>query len=229
MAVDYTTQSEVEGHLGLSSGDLDNQFVDVLADSVKDFIHRFCGKKDGQDNVIFKRRFDGDDLSSETRYYDGNSLKTLEIDDYQQDSITSLIVDEDPIQDGDYFQYPANEDYGTRIELNQTTKPTNQNGLSIYDQDHYIFVEGQQVVEVTADFWYSNTPPKAIKAAATMLVSALVKDKLKGDVRAIDRESLGDYSVSYSKLTDLADRVGAKEFLMQYKRGSSKIAPKMKI
>ena len=229
MAVNYTTQSEVENHLGLNSGDLDNKFVDTFADAIKDFIHKYCGKTDGKGNPIFLRRFDGDDLSEDTHKYDGNSSKALKIDDYQKGSITSLIIDGDTIDSADFLEYPANKDYGTRIELDQNTEPNVTTGLGVNNQDYYTFVEGQQVVEVTAKFWYSDTPPKPIKAAATMLVSALIKDKLDGDVKAVQKESLGDYSVTYRKLADVADRIGARSFLDQYKRGSSKTAPKMKI
>jgi hypothetical protein len=72
---------------------------------------------------------------------------------------------------------------------------------------------------VTGKFGYSLTPPDLVKSAVLKLVTAFIRDNIGDtDVKEITAETLGEYSVNYAKISELADRLSINATLGAYKR-----------
>lgn len=132
---------------------------------------------------------------AESRYYDGDGTDTLIIDDVT--SVTQVdIIDAQGTTDveytldntNDYWLYPLNKTVFERIKLN----PSGARG---------IFPVGHHRVKVTGVFAYSATVPADIEWVATSMVAELYKMK-DDSTRVISSETLGEYSVTFEKLTD---------------------------
>ena len=88
----------------------------------------------------------------------------------------------------------------------------------------YIFDEGQRTVKVVGKFGYSVTTPSAIKTVAVKLVLAMMKENIGDtDLKEITQESLGDYSASFAKVKDIAERLHFANILDKYKRNGAKV------
>lgn len=79
---------------------------------------------------------------------------------------------------------------------------------SVLDFDFYI--NPTDVVEVTATFGVATTLPKEIAQATTMLVAELLEAPEAVGSGAIQRETIGKYSVQYQQATDINNNPVAK-------------------
>jgi len=173
-----TSKSKVETFLGTS---ISEDLVDKIA-WVTAYITNYT-EKDFEAGV------------AESRYYDGDGTDTLIIDDVT--SVTQVdIIDAQAVDDveytldntNDYWLYPLNKTTFDRIKLN----PSGARG---------IFPIGHHRIKVTGVFAYSATVPADIEWVATSMVAELYKMK-DDSTRVISSETLGEYSVTFEKLTD---------------------------
>jgi len=173
-----TTKSKVENFLNTS---ISEDLVDKIAWVTK-FIENYT-EKDFEAGV------------AESRYYDGDGTDTLLIDDVtsvsQVDIIDAQAVDDVEYtldQTDDYWLYPLNKTTFDRIKLNSTGS-------------RGIFPIGHHRVKVTGVFAFSATVPADIEWVATSMVAELYKMH-DDSTRVISSETLGEYSVTFEKLTE---------------------------
>ena len=219
----YISKTDVQNYSGITISTTLNSFITGLISTAEDYIERYCGNI--KETGIMKRFFEDDD-TEKTFYYDGNNATKISIDDLRE--ITSLTVNfgtggaTSLTEDDDYILYPINADnYSepfTQIQLIQPSTRLNLNSRLVSSAP-YIFDEGQKVVAVVGKFGFSTSPPEPIKTAAMKLVLAMIKENIGDtDLKEITQESLGDYSASYAKVKEIAERLGVNTLLDPYKR-----------
>lgn len=174
--MDYTSKAKIENYLMIEiDASFDTQIAEWIT-SVEFYIDNYCG-----------RTFDTE--TTGTKYYNGNGLRELTIDDCL--SITSLqILDIDGDVDSsltegasnDYYLYPLNDTPKTSIVLT----PTARIG---------VFTKGSRRVKIVGNWGYKSSIPADIELVATKLVASIIQKGLKGG--EIKAEKLGNYSVSY--------------------------------
>lgn len=187
----YVTQQEIKDYMGVTWAAGVNDLVDTLISAAEKYIEKYTG-----------RDFEAADPDvDETRYYDGNGLTYLPIDDIRE--LTMLVYDGESLTvDEDFHLYPLNaeadgEPY-TRIELIQPSTRLNLNSR-LQSTSPYVFDEGQRLIAVTGKFGYSATPPDDIKQVALKLIGAMLKENIGNtDFKEINSEALGEYSISYN-------------------------------
>jgi hypothetical protein len=203
------TKADVQNYMGILIDSSLDGFVDTLIGSAQSFIEEYTD-----------REFSVDDVDT-TNYYDGNGLTTLNIDDLR--TPTSVVVDGVALTlNDDYFLLPYKDTVKTQIRLSQPATRLNSNSR-ISSSSPYIFEEGQRNIVITGKFGYSVTAPDPIKTAGLAIVSAYLKQNISDkDVKEINSESLGDYSVTYSKVSEVADKPSITSILDLYKRDKKK-------
>lgn len=211
----YITKNEVENYLGITIQSTVSAYINTLISACSDHIERMAG------GGIFERRQFEVANGDSTKHYDGNDSTKLEIDDLR--TITSLVVDGVSLtENDDYYLYPLNETVKTRIELLQPETRLSSNSR-IGSVSPYIFDKGQRTIAVTGQFGYSETPPDVVKLACMKLVGAVIKENIGDtDLREMTQESLGDYSASFTRIKDIAERLDLKALLGTYVRTSVK-------
>ena len=194
----YIEKSAIENYLLVDiDGSMDVQ-INAWITAAQNYVEIYTGRK-----------FEATD--EETRYYDGAGGRTFYLDDIV--SITSVqtldldgsTVDQTLVEDTDYFAYPLND--------------TPKHILKLAPEGSNIgkWPKGKKRIKVTGDFGYNSTVPEDIKLAVTQLVSAIVNVGRQGSEGGISSESLGDYSVTFGSLDELAIKLGIKPILDSYK------------
>lgn len=146
---------------------------------------------------ITKRRIYRD--TPETFKYDGDGSSLLVISDCN--TITEVKVDDRVMVLGtDYFSYPTNKSYTSRIVL-----------------DGWRFTKGFQNVSVTGNQAMCAELPKDIKFACTVLVAGIINNQLFNDKKGTT-ERIGGYSVTYKDDKGVEDLTEAKNILAGYTR-----------
>lgn len=200
----YITEQEIEQYSGIDIPSTMSTLLGEIISGIEKLIEETTGRK------FVAPTPDND----ETRYYDGNGLKRLNIDDLR--SITSLVVDGvSLVKDVDYYLYPLNAVADGKpyeaIELVQSISGSNRNPRA---GTTYIFEEDQRNVVITGKFGYSASLPSAIKLASLKIASAIIKENVAR--KELSSESLGEYSVSYMKIADVADSMNFEKVLAPY-------------
>ena len=200
-------KADVQNYLGILIDSSLDGYIDTLIASGQGFIEQYTG-----------REFSVNDVD-ETRYFDGNNLTTLSIDDLR--TVTSVVVDGVSLTNNtDYFLLPYRSRDGvkTQIQLAQPSTRLNSNSR-ISSSSPYIFEKAQRNVVITGKFGYSVTAPDPIKMACLGIVGAYLKQNISDkDLKEVSSESLGDYSVSYVKTSEISDKLGLTSVLDLYKR-----------
>ncbi len=208
----YTDKATVQKYAGLTIDSSLDSFILSLIAGVENYIDRYCGGR-----YFNKRWFEDDDVDA-TFYYNGNEQTRIAIDDLR--TLTSLTVDGTVLAvDVDFFLYPANAvAEGVPYEWIELSQPeTRLNVNSRVDQTSpYIFEKGQKNVVVVGKFGYSATVPDEIITVANQLVLGYIKENIgDNDLKEVTAESLGEYSASYAKIKDVANRLGVNNVLNQ--------------
>lgn len=205
----YVSKSEIEQYLGLQIDSSLDAFITTLTSAAEKYIEKCTGRK-----------FENAD-SDTTRKYNGNGLTMLAIDDLR--SVTSVTADGIALTvDTDYVFFPLNavaDGYPyERIDLIQPVTEFSRNSR-MSAQNPYYFYEAQGNVTVTGKFGYSVTPPADIKVAALKLIGGFIKENIgDSDLKEITSESLGEYSVSFTKISEVANKLGVDDVLSEFKR-----------
>lgn len=173
-----------------------NYLLKEIDSSYEDQINFYIDVMSRQIDSICKRTIYGS--KADTFVYDGNNENVLLISDCTK--ITSVTVNGDELDAGDYYQYPQNKSYTSRLAL-----------ASGY------FPKGKQNIEVTAIQAMHDFLPDDIKFACTVFVAGIVNDQLFNDKKGIT-ERIGNYQVSYKDDREEKDFEKAKRYLKGYQR-----------
>ena len=193
----YTNKGNIQNYLAV---DIDNSLdtqINTWITAAQSYIDNYTGRTFEQS-------------SSETRYFDGDGKRELDIDEII--SITSLEILEinsDDVQftltegrGSDYILYPYNETFKYRVILTVNSQVA-------------VWSEGKQRIKITGLWGNSVSVPKDIELVATMLVAGIIEKGMKGG--SVQSETLGDYSVSFKDIDNISSVMGVKEILQRYK------------
>lgn len=178
----YTTEANIEGYIGVDIPASKSAYVAVLIAAVTAWINNYIGKSYS--------------AISGVKYYDGSGAPSIFTDPLQ--TVTAVeILD----SNGNVTQVLSADDY-ILYPLNNTIKDT------IYIKNNYwcgflsqSSSDQPRRVKVSATFGAGATVPDDIQMAATMLASDLYNVGNSADSEGtVSSESLGDYSVTYSKV-----------------------------
>lgn len=210
----YITKAQVEQYMGVTISSTINDYITTLIAFATKYIESYTGRKfeaPSPDTAI-------------TRYYDGNDCTRLSIDDLRE--LTSLTVDGVALTvNEDFYLYPLNAQSEAAdlkpyewIELIQPETRLNVNSR-VQASSPYVFECGQRRVVLVGKFGYSATAPADVQVAALKLVAGVIKENIgDADVKEISSESVGEYSVTFEKVSQVAGSVKANELLNQFKR-----------
>jgi len=192
----YANEGNLENYLTV---DIDNSLsaqVEEWSDAVDLYINKYTGKN-------FNK------TTAEVRYFDGNGLKEIHIDDFV--TLSSVEVLESTSDDvthsltegkaEDYITYPYND--AVKFKLVLTPTSTVQ-----------AWPTGSRRLKITGEWGTTNVPVDII-LAATMLLAGVIEKGMKGG--SVLSESLGDYTVTYKLVDDISSVMGVKEILDTYK------------
>jgi len=144
-------------------------------------------------NNLTRTKFEADETDQEY-YYDGNNKDVLFIDDFI--SISSVEL-------GDWD--------GTNMQAIEPVIAPNR--IPKYKLVYNYFTKGVQNVKIIGKKGYSETPPKDIQKAATILTAGIIDKE-----GAKQQESLGDYSVSYKSEKGISDFENALKTIKAYQK-----------
>lgn len=196
----YTTKAKVENYM---LKEIDISFatsIDNYISYATSWIDNYCGS-----NKFGKRSFENP--TEEVRYFDGNGKRELPIDDALE--ITEVNFDYDDLirtNDLEFKPYPLN------------ALSRNEPYTSIKLIDNYVFEAGLGNIEITGIWGYSAEPPKEIELAATKIVAGIIRENGSKNLKEETKEKFDDYSVSYSKIEDIAYSLNIDSLLKPYKR-----------
>lgn len=205
----YITKTQIEQYMGVQIDASLQTFIDTLISAVT----RFVEKKTGS---VFEAPDPDNDV---VRYYSGNGRTKMNIDHLRE--FTSLSVDGiSLVENDDFIFYPINAVADGKpfdsIELIQPETRL-QRSSRIDVTSPYVFEKAQRNIVLTGKFGYSEKAPEDIKIACLKMVASLIKENIGDrDLKELSSESLGDYSVSFVKVADFADRLGINDLLAPY-------------
>lgn len=195
----YIDKSAIQDYLLIDiDGSMDNRIREWIS-AAENYVEIYTGREFevAEDDV--------------TRYYDGPGGRTFYLDDIV--SITGVwtldldgsTVDQTLTENTDYFAYPLNDTPKHILKLAPEGSKLGK------------WPKGKKRIKVTGSFGYKAEVPKDIKLAITQLVSEIVNVGRQGSEGGISAESLGDYSVTFGSMDEMATRLGIKPILDTYK------------
>ena len=195
----YTNKSNIQNYLMIDISDSFDTQITAWISAAENYINNYTNRPEGFETS-----------TDETRYYDGNGLREIQIDHFT--TITSVDIlelqgDDSEFSltegaDDDYITFPYNESPKYKLILTLNSSPGS-------------FFKGSKRIKVVADFGFSSTVPKDIELATTMLVAKIVeKGQRGGDVQ---QERLGDYNVVFSQMNKDAIELNIEQMLNRYK------------
>lgn len=215
----YVTQQNLKDYTGLNWIDAQIAFVDLAILSAQTYVENYCGDKEFGKR-IFENPYE-EDADPVAKTFNGTGGKRLYVGDLFDISALSVEGSEIDVEN-DIFLYPLdNPDNGFAyeyIEMPQLESTGNLNSRARLTEP-YIFEKDQGNVIVTGFWYYTETPPADIKMAVLKLAGAILRENFTDDdVRGKLSESLGEYSVSYQKVSEDANRLGIANLLEPYVR-----------
>lgn len=221
----YFTEDQLEKYLGININAGLATWLATMGAAVKQYIDETCSTEG-----VGRRWFDDADTET-TRYFDGNGLTRLYVDDLR--SVTSLVASITAgngvtlVLNTDYFLYPLNAVADSKpyeyIELaNPAFNLPANSRITTGVAQAYIFFEGQRNIAITGKWGYnaaSGSRPDLITLAALKIMGGIIKENIgDDDVKELTQETLGEYSASYAKVKDIADRLGIPDTLAPFIR-----------
>ncbi len=220
--MDYITKSELEQYTGLQIDDELDTFLDLISSFAKDYIDTSCSSD------VASRWFDDDADTDSTRRFDGNDAFRLYVDDLRE--ITTVESNGIAlVENTDFYAYPLNAtDDGVPYEWIELVNPSNNLNVNsriaaISGTSPFVFTRGQRNIAITGRWGYNeledgNLPP-SVKMAALKICAGIIKENIGDtDLKELTSESLGEYSASYAKVADIADRLGVPSILGDFIR-----------
>lgn len=196
----YTSKTNLENYtLTEIDTSFDNQ-IESWIEAIENYIDNLTG-----------RSFVADTSASE-RLFSGNGSQNLPIDD----CIEITKVEKGNNAYGDSFteidEGGANGYYLLPENYSEKGVP-----ITMVHLRSYLWINGLKNNKITAKWGYSESVPKDIEFASTVLVNGIINESnsTRGD---IETEKIGDYSVSYKDEKEKADFMRAMEILEKYKK-----------
>lgn len=224
--MDYVTKSQVEQYTGLQIDDSLDAFLDLVSGFGKDYIDRTLSM-DGA-----RRWFDDADAES-TRYFDGKGTARLYLDDCRSISLIVASITRGNgvtlVANEDYYLYPLNADTdGRPFEYVDLANPAfnlpANSRLSVFAGGNaYVFFEGQRNIAVTGKWGYNASGdgniPKLVQMAMLKLITSVIRQNIgDADLKEVTAESLGEYSATYAKISEVADSLKIGDMLASLQR-----------
>jgi len=193
----YTSKSRISNYLIVDISDSFNSQITEWIEAIEAWINTYCGREFEQESATFK-------------LYDGSGSRELLIDDLLTLSKIETLdedgdVDETLDNTNQYYLYPANKTPKYRIVINSAN-------ASIA-----IFPRGRQNIKITGTFGYSVTIPEDVRLAATKLVAGIIEEKNIDIAGEIKSERLGEYAITVQDVEKMANHLGIKDILNQYR------------
>jgi len=190
----YITKSQIENYLGVSINDALNSTINSWILAAQIYVENYTGVK-------------FENTEDTTKYYDGNGLRELYIDDFiTVESVTTLTQSGDDdsslTENEDYYLYPLNDTPKHIIKMT----PESSVGC---------FSKGKKRVKVVGNFGYASSVPSDIQLVITKLVAQVYNQQNKGG-EIVSSERLGDYQVSFAILNKSAMTLGVQQILDLY-------------
>ena len=203
----YCTKTQLQMYLGVSIAAGLDTYITSLITMSEQWINARCN-----------RWFEDNDEAA-TRYYNGNGLTKIVVDDLRE--LTTLVVDNITLVEGeDFYTYPLNASAdGVPFEWIELIQPETQLGAAhtnsrMANVVNYIFEKRQKNIVATGKWGYSTGVPATINVATLRLIAAVVKENVGDtDLKEINSESLLDYNVSYGKMSEIANKLRIGEML----------------
>jgi hypothetical protein len=212
----YIDEATLKSYSGIDYAAALSAYVLVIIDSVTKYIENECGEPVFGARVFLKPDTD----TSSARKFDGNGSGEIAVGDLV--SVDSVTLDGIAlVKDEDYLLYPLNAAaLGRPYEQIQLIQPESRAAFNSRAAvaSRYVFTEGQGNVVVTGKWRFSDAVPSDIKLAALKLAGAVLKERNDAAHKDIASETIGDYSVSYERLSQVAHSLGVSQILASYKR-----------
>ncbi len=193
----YTNEEKIEDYLLI---EIDASFANRV-DRWIEIAEKIIEDKTGR---VFIADSEASEKSYEIDYKSPNVLgdyNSKPINLFVNDFIgtTKLTIDDEEIDDDDYYLYPANENPKTRINYPDG------------------FTKGNQNIKVEAKWGYSEEVPADIEFAATVIVAGIIQHSLshEGEVASI---TMGRYSMTFKDEKQMKDFESVKGILERYKK-----------
>lgn len=213
----YISKDELKNYTGVNFIGALDVFADLVISQVQLYVEKECG-----DPVFGDRIFETPaGAVDETRYFNGNGGTKLFVGDLK--SFTGLVYDNVTlVKDQDFYLYPLNADKQRQpfmwIELVQPETRLNANPR-LAARSPYIFEQAQRNIAVTGQWRYSDSCPADIKLAMLKLAGAVLKENIGDeDIRESKSVSIGDYSINFVEVSQLAHSIKVDDILKHYKR-----------
>jgi hypothetical protein len=188
MAKGYTTKSDIEDFMLKTIDTSFDARIAIWIEAIENYIDKLTG-----------RNFVADSAAS-VKKYDGDNYAQMVVDDFILDEAgITVVIDGATIASTDYLLYPANGARKNKVALTAG-----------------IFTRGQQNIEITAKWGYSEECPADVRLAATTLVAGVI-GCAPGN-KSVRSESIGSYSVSYDSDTGWQSFDNAMKILSAYKK-----------
>lgn len=191
----YTNKDNIENYLQITiDGSFDTQIDDWISAAEK-YINNYCNRPEGfESSMAGTRYFESKTGTGELLVDQFTSLVSVEL----LDITDGTTVERTLVENEDFWTYPLNTTSKYKLVLMPNS--------AIY---HWI---KNQRVKIVAT-WGGVT--KDITLSATMLVSKIIEKGLKGGT--VISESLGDYSVTYADIENVAKEMGVMKILAPYR------------
>ncbi len=154
---DYATTTDVKNQLVETLGSSTDESYDVLIASLLTTVSRLIDGYLGVEDNYFS-------ATTDTRYYDGNGMTEICIDNYV--SISELAVAESGgVSSSDYIVWSSTDYFNYPYNASNKGKPYNKIIVDIENGSKEYIPAWSKAVKVTAAFGYSASPPADIKQA----------------------------------------------------------------
>jgi hypothetical protein len=158
------------------------------------------------------RKFEADSVAS-IRYYSGNGLKDLLIDE---------CVEITKVEQGNNYYGDSFSEIGSTGLDNYSLYPKNYASMGVPIRAVYlrnrIWLVGRDNHKITAKWGYSLTVPSAIELATTILTAGIYSYNRGGASGELASENIGAYSVSYKTEEGFKALKQALQIIEQYRR-----------
>lgn len=193
----YTNKARIQNYLMIT---IDASFATQISewiDAIEVWINNYCGREFETESATYK-------------LYDGNGTRELLIDDLLTLTKIETLDEDGDVDDtidstNEYYLYPANRTPKYKIRINSFNAPI------------AVFPRGHQNIKVTGTFGHSVTVPEAIRLVTTKLVAAIIRESQTDVTGELGSQRLGEYSVNLQDVDKIADRLGVKDILDQYR------------
>lgn len=193
----YTNKARIQNYLLITIDDSFASQIDEWIEAAQNYIDNYTGITFEEESGVTYKIYDGDG-SRELLIDELITFTKVEILD--EDGDINYTID----SSDEYYLYPANKTPKTRIKINPYNAPISY------------FPEGDQNVKVYGTFGYASSVPEDIRLAATKLVAEIITESNFEVGKEIKSEKLGEYSISYQDVSDMAKNLGINNILDKY-------------